>query len=147
MTAGVGQLQNTPPPNMTVGVQGVPPLNKAPWYTGSFGPDSLEKQRMQGEAFFELTYLPEDQSSKKNSTVLVQLSRSFYQLEETDFCYRRGYQELTPHPDQLLHQLSYLPSVLPRAHSSFLNITHSLLERPTSCPAFSIKVVLLKPEF
>ena len=77
MTAGVGELQNTPPPNMTVGVQGVPPLNIPLWYTGSFGPDSLEKQRMQGEAFFELTYLPEDQSSKKNSTVLVQLSRSF----------------------------------------------------------------------
>ena len=29
-----GELQNTPPPNMTVGVQGVPPLNIPPWYTG-----------------------------------------------------------------------------------------------------------------
>ena len=46
--------RNTPPPNMTVGVQVVPPPSMPPWYTGDFGPYALEKQQMQGEAFFEL---------------------------------------------------------------------------------------------
>lgn len=54
LTAGNEGLRNTPPTNMTVGVQDVCPPNMLLWYTGYLGPYALEKQKMQGEAFFEL---------------------------------------------------------------------------------------------
>lgn len=91
-------------------------------------------------------YLPEDRASKRNSAIINLFPGSFINQEKTDSYHRRRDENLTPYLDRLCHKISSLPSLLPRAHLSFLKIISSPLRGLGPLSPLPITMVL-KPEF
>ena len=79
-------------------------------------------------------HLSKDVSSRRNSTAefLPPCPRNF--INQIRLTHRREDKKLTPHPDKLCHKLSYLPSILLKAHSFFLKIISLLWETYNPSP-------------
>ena len=90
-------------------------------------------------------YLPKDRSSKRNSIVIGSAPQGFHWPGKIDSYHRWG-EKATPHPENLCHKLSHLPSILLRTHSSFLKIIYSPLRGLLPPSPFPIKMVF-KTEF
>lgn len=85
-------------------------------------------------------FLPKNRSSKTNSIVRNPLSGSFITWEDWLY-HRRKECKLIPHPDKSCHKLSYFPSILLRAHLSFLKIIYTPLSGLNLPFPFAIKIL------
>ena len=77
---------------------------------------------MQGEAFSGLCVSVYGQILHRELSCHQSPPWEAHQPGKMDPCHRRGDKKSTPHADKLCHKLSYVPSFLRRAHSSFLKI-------------------------
>lgn len=132
------QQQNIPPQK---DIQNIPPQNMPLLCIDYFETQHLKNSNCRKRFSLNSSCLPENSCQKELNCHKSPPWRC-HQLRKIDSRPRRGDLKLTPHPDTLRRKPPYLPPVLLRAQSSFLETTYSPL-RSLHPPSLSfIKVVV-----